>query len=84
MDKLDLQSKAEVFSEEAESWWANLDDGERLEIYFEKNPNKHEKEEDGWYCPECDEHQLDSHEGVTHNDEQYCSEKCVQERRYKE
>ena len=44
MEDLDLQSKAEAFSEEAENWWANLDDGERLEIYFEKNPNKHEKE----------------------------------------
>ncbi len=40
----DLQSKAEAFSEEAESWWANLDDGERLEIYLEKNPHKHKKE----------------------------------------
>ncbi len=38
MEDLDLQSKAEAFSEEADNWWANLDDGERLEIYFEKNP----------------------------------------------
>lgn len=40
-------------------------------------------EEDGWYCPECDEHQKDSNEGFTFNDEQYCSKECVSKMRDK-
>ena len=56
------------------------------ETYDEKYAKvvERKEEEDGWYCPECDEKQQDGHDGVTWNDQQYCSNKCVQERKYKE